>query len=236
MIKAVIFDLDNTLYAYDPAHAAGFSAVTEYAEKEFGIAPERFRELHSLADRVLRAHAGEGSAAIHSRLIRYQLLLEGEGLPITHAPRMAARYWEAFLAQVKPEPGTRETLELLRDSGLRLGLGSNMTAGRQYEKLERLGLLSLMDFMVCSEEAGAEKPERRLFDLCAQKAGCRAEECLFVGDDVERDIRGAQAAGMKTVWLRRGENGGELSHPTAQIRRIDELPVLLEKIWEVEKQ
>ena len=236
MIKAVIFDLDNTLYAYDPAHAAGFAAVTEYVEKEFGIAPERFRELHRQADRLLRAHAGENAAAIHSRLIRYQLLLERLGIPISHAPRMAERYWEAFLAQVKPEPGTRETLEQLRKRGLRLGLGTNMTAEQQYEKLERLGLLPLVDFLVSSEEVSAEKPESKLFLCCVEKAGCRAEECLFVGDDPERDILGALAVGLRSVWLRRGEQKNSIPRPIPQIRRIDELPALLGRIEERESQ
>ena len=68
MIQAIIFDLDNTLYAYDPAHAAGFAAVTEYAAAQLGLAPERFRSLHREADRVLRRHAGADAAAIHSRL------------------------------------------------------------------------------------------------------------------------------------------------------------------------
>ncbi len=232
MIKAVIFDLDNTLYAYDPAHAAGFHAVTEYAEKEFVIVPERFRELHRQADRVLRSHAGESAAAIHSRLIRYQLLLEGEGLPIFHAPRMAQCYWDAFMAQVKPEAGTREALEALRGMELRIGVGTNMTAGQQYVKLERLGLLERVDFLVSSEEVSAEKPDRRLFDCCVEKAGCRAEECLFVGDDAEKDVCGALSAGLRPVFLAREGEQADVPEGTPVIRCIDELPSLLNQCLE----
>ncbi len=205
MIRAVIFDLDNTLYAYDPAHAAGFAAVMAYTARQLGVAQECFPALHREGDRVLRAHAGENAAAIHSRLIRYQLILEMLGQPIAHAPHMEEAYWEHFFAEVRPEPGTREVLLTLKNRGYRIGLGTNMTAAQQYRKLELLGLLELVDFMVCSEEVNAEKPDRRLFDCCVEKAGCRAEECLFVGDDPERDVLGALAAGLRPVWLRRGE-------------------------------
>ena len=226
MIKAVVFDLDNTLYAYDPCHAAGFHAVTDYAAAELGIAPEGFPTLHREGDRLLRAHAGENAAAIHSRLIRYQLILEMLDLPIFHAPRMEKRYWDAYFAEVKPEPGTRETLETLREQGYRVGVGTNMTASQQYEKLRLLGLLELIDFMVCSEEVNAEKPDPKLFARCVEKAGCTAGECLFVGDDPERDIRGALAAGLPAIWLRRYDSK-EAPAGVPAIQKLDALPALL---------
>ena len=227
MMKAVIFDLDNTLYAYWPAHHAGFRALTGYARDVLGIDPEDLAALHREGDRLLRSRAGENAAAIHNRLIRYQLMLEKRGLPIFHAPRMERRYWDSFFAEVKPEPGTRETLLELRKQGLRIGVGTNMTASQQYTKLELLGLLELVDFLVCSEEVSAEKPDRRLFDCCVEKAGCRAGDCLFVGDDPERDVLPALDAGLRAVWLQREGEEAVLPPEIPRIRRIDELPALL---------
>ena len=223
MPRAIVFDLDGTLYDYDPAHAAGFAAVTAWAGEHFGLTPEAFRALHREGDRLLRAHAGESVAAIHSRLLRYQLMCELLGQPIVHAPRMAETYWTAFFGEVKPEPGTRETLIKLRKQGYRVGCGTNMTAGRQYGKLERLGLLDALDFLVTSEEVSAEKPDARLFACCAQKAGCEAARCLFVGDDAEKDVWGAHRAGMRTIYLARKEEVPALPEGTAVIRRIPEL-------------
>ena len=228
MIQAIIFDLDNTLYAYDPAHAAGFAAVTEYAAAQLGLAPERFRSLHREADRVLRRHAGEDAAAIHSRLIRYQLLLEGLGLTIAHAPRMEEVYWTAFFFFFCPEPGVRETLSALRERGCRLGVGTNMTALQQFEKLRRLGLTELADFLVSSEEVSAEKPDGRLFACCVEKAGCPAGDCLFVGDDAQKDILGALSAGLRPVYFER-KPGAALPAGVPVIRSISELPELLER-------
>ena len=144
---------------------------------------------------------GAVTAAIHNRLIRYQIILEELGQPIRHAPVMANLYWSAFLAAMEPGPGLRECLDSLKAQGFTLGVGTNMTAEYQYAKLEKLGILDAVDFMVSSEEAGAEKPERRLFDFCAGKVGCAPGECVFVGDSLEFDARGSLAAGMIPVWL-----------------------------------
>lgn len=73
MVAAGIFDIDNTLYDHDPAHKSAFGRVPDSAP---GLAPEQFLELHRGGDRLLRSHTGGGCAAVHNRLIRYQLLLE----------------------------------------------------------------------------------------------------------------------------------------------------------------
>ena len=85
--------------------------------------------------------------------------------------------------------------------GVRIGLGTDMTAYMQYEKLIRLGLMEYMDFIVSSEEAGTDKPGNAFFMLCARKAGCLPGECLFIGDNIVRDYGGAAAAGMQARWF-----------------------------------
>jgi putative hydrolase of the HAD superfamily len=69
----------------------------------------------------------------------------------------------------------------------------------QYRKLAKLEVLELFSFIVTSEEALAEKPQPALFERCIQKAGCSPQECLYIGDEPEKDIAGAEAAGMKAM-------------------------------------
>lgn len=76
MIQAVIFDIDNTLYDYDAAHAVAFQALTEYAQHTLGVDPETFEALHQRANQLLQVRTGGDCAAIHNRLLRYQILLE----------------------------------------------------------------------------------------------------------------------------------------------------------------
>lgn len=231
MVKAILFDIDNTLYSYDDAHAAAFRLLLDYVRRELGVEEEEFLRLHREADRLLRIRAGENCAAIHNRLIRYQIILEELGRPLRHAPRMSRLYWDTLLAETRPLPGMTDCVRRLRAAGYRLGIGSNMTAACQYAKLEKLDVLDQMDFIVTSEEAGAEKPDRKLFLLCAEKAGCPPEACVFVGDSLRHDALGALAARMRPVWLCPEErDGGETPEGVQRISSLTQLPELLPRL------
>ena len=222
MLRAVIFDLDGTLYDYEAAHAVAFAALTDYACKTLSVTPQAFEDLHRRAGQLLKQRCGGPCAAVHNRLIRYQLILELAGAPIAHAPEMAGLYWSTLIGAVRPNPGMMTCLRAVRDMGMVVGIGTNMTADRQFEKLNALGIMSLVDFMVTSEEAGAEKPDRRLFDLCAEKAGCDPRECAFVGDSLKGDALGALNAGMRPIWLCGGEAAGDVPG-IARIASLEQL-------------
>lgn len=226
MLHTVIFDIDNTLYDYDAAHEIAFRALTCYAQQKLGVLPDRFFRLHKAANQILKERAGDNCAATHNRLIRYQILLEQLNQPIYHAPRMEQLYWSTLLDAAVPSPGALDCLHQLKGAGLRLGIGTDMTANWQYLKLERLGMLSLFDFMVTSEEVTSEKPTEKFFQLCLKKAGCPAQECAFVGDSLKKDVGGAQKAGMFPVWYQPGE-AAPAPQGVLTIGRLDELPAIL---------
>ena len=149
-------------------------------------------------------------AASHNRLLRYQLLLEQACLPIfPHALEMARTYWEALLGTVEPEPGLIELLQGLKRAGIRIGVGTNMTALMQFQKLYRLGLTEFVDTVVTSEEVGVEKPEPGFFSLCQEKALCLPEETVFIGDNLELDVRASIRCGMHGVYYSRYDTGKE---------------------------
>ena len=201
MIKAVIFDLDNTLYNFDAANEFGIRALAAYTEPVFGWDYPRMKDLYEESREKLTERMGDVGSA-HNRLLRFQNLLEEKKLPLhPHALEMAKAYWLGVLDNMAPSPGAREIMEELRRMGVRIGLGTDMTAYMQYEKLIRLGLMEYMDFIVSSEEAGTDKPGNAFFMLCARKAGCLPGECLFIGDNIVRDYGGAAAAGMQARWF-----------------------------------
>ncbi len=226
MLKAVIFDIDGTLYDYDAAHARAFAALTDYACDAFGLTPARFEELHHEADMLLRQRAGVNCAAIHNRLLRYQVILELTGQPVGFAPTLERLYWDTLLLWMKPNSGLHEAFDFIKSKGLILGIGTNMTADWQYVKLEKLGVLHQVDFMVTSEETSAEKPDPRLFELCTEKAKCPPSECAFVGDSLKGDALGAKAAGMRPIWL---HDGAVTTVDFPTIPSLEALPDLLAK-------
>ena len=201
MIKTVIFDIDNTLYSYDKNHVYGMEALAAYCETAFGITAEEMKNCYSRAGRIMTDRIGTDTAAIHSRMIRVQCMLELLEQPLfPHARNMYHAYWDTFIEHIEPNPGVLKFMQELKKRKIRIGIGTDMTAYIQYRKLEAIGAAPYIDFIVTSEEAGIEKPHAHFFDICVEKAGVCAEECAFIGDNVKKDIEGAWESGLKGIW------------------------------------
>ncbi|MBU5480460.1 HAD family hydrolase [Blautia sp. MSJ-19] len=201
MIKAVIFDIDNTLYSYDENHMYGMQALADYCNRTFDISEEEMRNCYKKAGIIMIDRIGTDTAAIHSRMLRMLCMLELLGQPLfPHVRNMYHAYWDTLIAHAVPSPGVLEFLKELKDRNIRIGIGTDMTAYIQYKKLEAIGAAPYIDFIVTSEEAGIEKPAGRFFELCVEKAGVAAEECAFIGDNVRKDIEGAWENGLKGIW------------------------------------
>ena len=122
MIKTFLFDIDNTLYDYDAAHQAAFRAVSAYACRAYGLTPDAFIALHKRGNQLLQERVGSVTAAIHNRLIRYQIMLEELGRHMGGAPRMAELYWSTFLDAMEPGAGLADCMAALKEQGFRLGV------------------------------------------------------------------------------------------------------------------
>lgn len=200
-IKAVIFDIDNTLYSYDKNHIYGMKALTDYCESAFGKSAEETLACYKKAGQIMIDRIGGDVAAIHNRLLRTQGMLELWEKPVfPHARNMYHAYWDTLIRQSQPVPGVIDFLKELKKRGVRTGTGTDMTAYIQYKKLESLGATPYIDFMVSSEEAGVEKPHPHLFEICVEKAGVQAVECAFIGDNYKKDVEGACNSGLRGIW------------------------------------
>lgn len=199
MIKAIIFDLDDTLYSWKATHSGAMDKVAAYVRETLKTDPEEMFSFYKAEMKQMEAEIGK-QAAIHSRLIRFLRFLEHKKLPLDHAQIMDRIYWHAVLDAAVPEPGCPEALAQLKQQGYILGMGTNMTLDWQLAKLSKLNLLQFFSFIVSSEEAGVEKPDARIFRMCAQRAGVAPEECLFIGDSLKGDVLGAENAGMQALW------------------------------------
>lgn len=204
-MKAVIFDIDGTLYSYDKAHEKGFSAVCRYAQNVLGIPEADFAADCKRLFKQINSELG-AQAAMHTRAIRFQRILEERGLSLSYVDVLEEMYWNTLIQESAPEPGLEQCLADLKAAGYVLGIGTNMTLVWQIKKLKALGLIDYFQFIVSSEETGVEKPDKKLFDMCAQKAGAEPGQCVFVGDSLKNDVLGAEKAGMKAVWYAPGKD------------------------------
>lgn len=196
-LKAVIFDIDNTLFDFSGANRLALTAVSGYAERCFGWPAEEFEQKYASVQKKILEKCGMNGSC-RNRVLRFQTILEEEGMPLSpHVTAMYDLYWNTLLEHAVPFEGAEEAMLTAKELGLRIGICTDMTAYMQFRKLEKMNLLKYVDFMAASEEAGEEKPSPVIFDLCVRKAGCLPEECIFIGDHREKDFRGALDAGME---------------------------------------
>lgn len=85
----------------------------------------------------------------------------------------------------------------------KLGIIANQSPGTA-ERLERFGILQYIDLVIASAEEGVAKPDPRIFEIALERAGCRPNEAVMVGDRIDNDIIPANLLGMPTVWIRQG--------------------------------
>ena len=193
--RAVLFDLDNTLYDREAAFGRWADA---YLRDTLRLADhEEVRRVRALI-RELDADGYGSKAAIFERLQALYPTLPG-------APtRSVDVFFDEFLSHITPEAETEALLDALQRAGLPFGVITNGSA-RQWHKLENLGLTRRTSCLFVSETFGGKKPGRAIFEAAAAELGVPAGEILFVGDNPAVDILGAQASGMKAAWLHRGK-------------------------------
>ncbi|MGV3615966.1 MAG: HAD family hydrolase [Fimbriimonas sp.] len=198
-MKAVLFDLDNTLHDRD-AGVVSFLHAQHAARRldKHGI------PLQTWMDRFV---ALDQSGRVWKDVV-YGQLCEEMRLPID-AASLLAEYEADFSRHVHAHAGLEETLDFLRAEGWRTGVVTNGRSEFQRRTLAALKIEPRLDLFLISAECGHRKPDPAIFRLALETLGCEAEASWFVGDDPVADVEGAARAGMRALWFRpsqRGEN------------------------------
>jgi putative hydrolase of the HAD superfamily len=208
LIKAVFFDLYQTLVGYEPPREEVESKILT----DFGIAvsPEALRRpllvadefiYNEIARRPLSARSREETAALYIR--HQEIMLKEAGvkldskLALTLLERMRQTKLELVLFD-----DVRPALDTLKKRGLVLGLISNVEQDMS-GTLDKLGLSARLTVVVTSQEAGAGKPRPEIFLYALQQAGITPSESIYVGDQYQVDVLGARGAGLKAILLDR---------------------------------
>jgi len=100
-------------------------------------------------------------------------------------------------------PEVEETVQMLRIKGLKLGIVSNGFRKDIDEILLRVGLTGKFDVAIGVDDAGAPKPEIRIFQRALDELSVSPDETIFVGDNLEADYKGAEKAGLKPLLINR---------------------------------
>lgn len=199
-IKAVLFDLDNTLYDYDRCNKIAERRLFSTIGADFEITGAEAASLWKAAKHTVKERLGTETAASHNRLLYIQALCEQAGKnPLRYGLELYDVYWNEILNNMKPYGYVAPLLEKLGVEGIKAGVVTDLTAAIQYRKLRKLGLADQIDYLTTSEEAGAEKPAAKIFNLALAKMNVAASETLMIGDDRGKDVNGARRVGMRAL-------------------------------------
>ena len=233
----VLFDTDNTLYPYEPAHKAAMRAVRAKAVRMFGIDEEKFDQSFSAARKIIKERLGP-TASSHNRLLYFQQMLEIIGLrsQVLLALDLEQAYWRTFLSNAQLFAGVKEFLDDLRIAGIPVAIVTDLTAQIQFRKIVYFGLDHYFDYIITSEEAGFDKPHQTPFEIAIGKMQPKGKCIWMIGDNPKNDISGAKNA-IAAVTLQKVHEGviigqGE-NQPDATLHDYESLRVLLRKIWHV---
>jgi YjjG family noncanonical pyrimidine nucleotidase len=230
-LKAVLFDLDDTLF--DHAHASG-------------VALKALHDRHAGADVVFddfSAKHGELLEVFHQRFLAGELSLDearaqrmmalfasfGELLDDEVAWQIAGEYRELHQSNRQLVEGARELLDDLSRE-FALAVVTNNSSAEQYAKLAHLGIANHFKAVVISEEIGVTKPDAAIYFAALDRLGCEPHEAVMIGDNLHADVLGAQDAGIAAVWFNRFDRVGPSAHtqhleqiralgPVAQVRQ-----------------
>jgi putative hydrolase of the HAD superfamily len=226
-LKAVVFDLDDTLYPEREYIRSGFRAVGEWAEQRLGLSQAIVRaELQALFDADFRGDTFQWW--LSERGLTESLLEEMVRIFRTHTPRIVL------------SPDAERVLDELKP-GYRLGLVTEGRRENQQAKIRALGLKRWFSAVVIlGEEERAEwKPSRKPFDRMLGMLSVAGEEAVYVGDNPRKDFRGAREAGMATIRIRRPEGLHAQDEPAspadAPDREINSLERLMDALGREEK-
>jgi putative hydrolase of the HAD superfamily len=205
--KAILLDLDNTLFGYESAHKPALAASFDWLSAKLGVSIDTVSGAYTTARSQINQEL-RGHGASHSRLLYFQRLNEILGFnPCLTVLEAEEVYWSTFLDSMELRPGVLEFFEATK--AIPKAIVTDLTAQIQFRKLARLKIEGELAAIATSEEAGAEKPAPRIFQLAVDKLGAAKNDCCMIGDNWERDIVGGTGFGIKSYWLKEESDGNE---------------------------
>lgn len=205
-MKAVIFDLDDTLFDHTSSVAAalrawipvvaGIELTDELLAAWFVVERRNFDAW--LAGRL--THQGQR----RGRLQEFLPVL-GQPVPSTdeELDEMFTGFLECYRQSWAAFPDARPALEVAQGNGWRIGVLTNGSTLQQNAKLTAIGLAELVDVVSTSEALGFSKPAREAYQLTCEALGPDPADTLMIGDNLDLDVLGARAAGLSAEHLDR---------------------------------
>jgi len=201
-IRAVLFDLDNTLTHRDLSIQAYSRYLAEYYAPALAqVEPDKIIEIVRRIDnggypkKELLTHGSIGASAAHA------LLQELSWLIPPSIEELAQFWFSQFGCFAVEMPAAEQVLTQLKDEGYQLVIVSNGGHDTRLNTIRGLGIEPYFDEIISSGLVGFNKPQPEIFQITAERLGVQPAQCLYIGDHPINDVQGATEAGMHALWM-----------------------------------
>ena len=230
-IRAVTFDLDDTLWDVQPAIERAERDLRAWLEANCPEMAARYDRdaLFRIRNEIIAAtpHLRHDVSEVRVQVLKTALVRTGRGNG--EAERLARSGFEVFLDARHIIDYYEHAVEVLRTLGRRYLVGA-LTNGNA--DVRRLDIGPLFHFAIQAGEVGMSKPEPAMFEEAMRRARLRADEIVHVGDHLENDVAGAQRLGWYTVWFNRARAARPDGAAVAdgEVSCLSELPPVIGRI------
>jgi len=196
-LKAILFDMDNTLFDFVAAKLIACREILSYINRKKG---SNFEDPSELFRYFLRGTYGFEDYENIRDYMQERRIFTARGYK-----NCCNIYEREKLENLKLYPGVRDTLYQLKRMGLKLAIITDADKYHALARLTRVELLDFFDFLVSADMTGTKKPDPAHFIFALQALGTEPEENLVVGDSIRRDILPARKLGLKTAYASYGD-------------------------------
>ncbi len=224
-IRAITFDLDDTLWEIWPVIARAESRLHEWLEDRYPRIPERFT---TLALRALCAEiARQRPDVAHDRTVLRKEALALAARQVGYEEFHVDSAFEVFYQARNEVIFFEEVLPVLERLAGRYVLGALSNGNAD---IGRVGLGHVFAFSINAIDVGRAKPAPDMFEAAVERLGLPAGQIVHVGDDPELDVVAAVEAGYRAVWVNRaGADWPGGVQADAEVRTLEELEAVLER-------
>jgi len=235
VIKAVFFDLDDTLFDYESCNQKATERIFEDIHNLTGTPTELMPIIFEIAQKEVKTQL-LWTAASHNKDLYFQKIFEKINNQIKN--KIMAKdtvliynnYRKTFFDALKKEKDTVYLLKYLKKNWIKTWVITDSSNFIQLKKLIHLWIEDKIDVMVSSEEAWMDKPNPSPFLLTMYKLDVKAQECIMVWDNIKRDIEWAQRLWMQWIWMNRYNKSTEWIIPNYTVENTKQLYKLIKEI------
>ena len=227
-IKAVIFDADGTLVDHKECEKEALQSVFAGIGIEFK--PE-YQDVFRPLDRALWSAAIKGTSEIPKEEIptyRFKKFFDLVGIDCTDYVTANKNFRRGLAGANAVLADAPDIVQYLHDKGYKLAVATNGVTVLQKPRVANSKVGKYISEIVVSEEIGYSKPGPQIFFEIMERLGVKPDETIMVGDQLDKDVKGAQNAGIKGVWFNPNKSKNETNVvPDHEIGSLLELKDIL---------